>query len=100
MAYSNTGWKRSLKVVIHNETDGSQQGFNGMGAFSWGGHSYNTISGATLSLMPEAEYNTRLADFKSWVESQAPGLVFSEQTQPGAEAVIQDASSCPIGEIS
>jgi hypothetical protein len=55
---------------------------------------------AALSSLSTAAYQTRLTAFKAWVESQVPGLIFADQTQVGAEAVINDATSCPIGAIT
>ena len=90
MAYVNTGYQRSLTLVVKKYVNGSESSrtvYNGKLAFSIGQKSYGVISDTTLAQMDQSEY----------VEQQVPGLVVADVTEEGSEARRYNTTSCPFG---
>lgn len=94
----NTGMQRSLTLVVKKTVGSvtSSQTFDGRLAFS----SYGAISDAQLARMPQAEFQQRLADFKTYVQSIIPGLAIDATTEAGRGAYRTATDSCPVGYTS
>lgn len=100
MAYVNTGYQRSLTLVVKkyvNSSESSRTVYNGKLAFSIGQKSYGAISDTTLVQMDQSAYEDRLNDFIEYVEQQVPGLVVADVTEEGSEARRYNTTSCPFG---
>lgn len=98
MAYVNTGYQRSLTVVVTKRVNGAVTGsttYDGRLAFG----SYTAITSTQLAQMGQAAYNRRLLDFQAYVEAQVPGLRFSDyNASSGYNPYIQNTSACPVGQ--
>lgn len=100
MAYVNTGYQRSLTLVVKRYVNGSESSrttYDGRLAFTVGQKSYGAISAATLSQMDQSDYEERLAAFIDYVEQQVPGLDVAQVTEAGSEARRYNTTSCPFG---
>jgi len=98
MAYVNTGYQRSLTLVVKKYVNGSESSrtvYNGKLAFSIGQKSYGAISDTTLAQMDQSAYEDRLNDFIEYVEQQVP--VVADVTEEGSEARRYNTTSCPFG---
>lgn len=100
MAYVNTGYQRSLTLVVKKYVNGSESSrttYDGRLAFTIGQKSFGAISNTTLSQMDQSAYEDRLNAFINYVEQQVPGLVVADVTEEGSEARRQNTTSCPFG---
>lgn len=78
-----TGKKRSLTISINKTlagelVSGYPRTYFGMQMFNYNGIEYSTISAEKLATMPVAEYESRLAAFIGYVQSQEVGLNISD----------------------
>ena len=72
---SLTGKKRSLTLEVNKTiagvvADGYPKTYRGLNTFG----SYLAITSDQMALMPVADYEARLAAFKTYVQTQEPGL--------------------------
>lgn len=100
MAY--TGYQRSLTVQINKtvagvQADGYPHTYYGRNEFTWNSVTYPVIDALTLATMPVADFNTRLAAFKSYVENLEAGLDMAVDIVAGSDAYQQNTTACPIG---
>ena len=94
---AQTGMERSLTVIIEKRIGGIiQQGYpvtyQGRNAFG----SYPAITVDQMVSMSVEDYNTRLTDFKTYVESREIGLSFSTDLVEGFDAYRENLTVCPI----
>lgn len=100
MAYVNTGYQRSLTLVVKkyiNDSESSRTIYNGKLAFSIGQKSFGAISDTALAQMDQRTYEDRLNAFIEYVEQQVPGLIVADVTEEGSEARRYNTTSCPVG---
>ena len=74
-----TGKKRSLtiqvtKTIANELAPGYPRTYYGRNSFDWNSVNYPAITSEDLSLMSVNNFNARLSAFKSYVQSQEPGL--------------------------
>lgn len=100
MAYVNTGYQRSLTLVVKKYVNGSESSravYNGKLAFTIDQKSFGAISNMDLAQMDQSDYEDRLNAFIEYVERQVPGLVVADVTEEGSEARRYNTTSCPFG---
>ena len=95
MAYVNNGTARSLTITVNKTIGGVQQigypkVYNGELAFL----SYSALTTAEFKQLTNSEYNTRLAAFKSYVESIEAGIDVDNDATNSATKT--DLVSCPV----
>lgn len=78
-----TGKKRSLTVRISQTLAGEvvagyPRTYRGLWAFSHAGADYPEIDSERLAMMPVEQYESRLAAFIAYVETQEAGLVIAD----------------------
>ena len=75
--YENTGYYRMKTINVKKYTDGSETedvNYDITDAFSYGGNDYLALTDTELKQLSDALYNTRLGDFKLYIESLHSGL--------------------------
>lgn len=95
MAYSNTGYQRSMTLVVRRLVGGTVESsttYDGRLAFG----TYGAITATELAQMSQSDFQQRLDDFIDYVESLVPGLDVSAVTEAGTEARRYNTSACPL----
>lgn len=99
-----TGNQRSLSLQI-TKTIGSQiqdgypKTYQGRSQFIWNDNFYESITANEMALISLDDFNARLADFKSYVESLEVGLSVDDSLTVGNEAYKTNTTTCPIGNL-
>lgn len=98
---ANTGKQRSLTVQINKTVAGVQangypHNYYGRNEFTWNSVTYPAIDTLTMATMPIADYQDRLADFKSYVESLESGLDIDAVVVQGSDAYQDNLGACPL----
>lgn len=98
---ANTGKQRSLTVTINKTVAGIQANgyphtYYGRNEFTHNAVTYTAITSLQMATMPIADYNTRLAAFKAYVETLEQGLDLATDTVAGEEAYRDNLTACPI----
>lgn len=98
---ANTGYQRSLTIVVNKTVAGVQQAgyprtYFGRFEFTFNGTTYPPIETSRMATMPTEDYQARLEAFKSYIESLEVGLDVDEATVPGGEAYRENLGACPI----
>lgn len=101
MPTANTGYKRSLTIIIKKFVNGVIQlgypkTYDGQDAFDINGESFALISDVEFALLSAADFNVRLGYFKLYV-AQEEGLPSIEPFLiPGSNPRVYDPGTCPI----
>ena len=99
-----TGKQRSLtlqltKTIGGQIQDGYPKTYQGRNQFLWGENYYESITANEMALLSLTDFNSRLADFKSYVESLEVGLDVDANLTAGTEAYKTNTTTCPIGNL-
>lgn len=99
-----TGKQRSLtlqltKTIGGQIQDGYPKTYQGRNMFLWGENYYESITANEMALLSLDDFNARLADFKSYVESLEVGLDVDSNLIAGNEAYKTNTTTCPIGNL-
>lgn len=101
MPTANTGYKRSLTIIIKKFVNGVIQlgypkTYDGQAAFDVDGQSFLLITDAEFALLSAADFNTRLGYFKLYVAQQEGLASIEPYFIPGSNPRVYDPASCPI----
>jgi hypothetical protein len=96
MAYTYSGYARSLTVRITDGAANTYTIYSGLNGFVWNGKTYASITANAMASMALNDFNQRVQDFKSYLTDAVPGLNFT--TGLTQDARIENPLSCPIGE--
>lgn len=103
MAYLNTGIERCKTLRIDKKDSGVSlpgypKDYSILNAFTANGNSYGTLTETQFQQLFLADYTSRLADFKIYVQ-QAEGVASIDAiTELGYAAYRTNTTSCPIGQ--
>lgn len=98
--YVYTGDYRAKTLDVVRLDTNAKHTYNFLNSFTLSGKVYPAITANELAIMSETDYQTRLAAFYSWVETQEIGLnVASINIAAQYAPYGTDATSCPIGTV-
>lgn len=100
MGYINTGGYRCTTVTIDKkDADGaSLSGYPVTESFLDAFDSEPAITELELRQMTDTAYQSRLTNFKAWLESNHTGLDHDASLVSGSEPYGTDNTLCPVGE--
>jgi hypothetical protein len=95
--------RKTISVDFKNEAGQSLSGFpkqfNITDAFTQGNNNYSALSNAQFAELSDEDYNTRLAHFLLFIETEVEGLDTTDyEYEEGEEPFGEDIILCPIGE--
>lgn len=101
MPTANTGYKRSLTIIIKKFVNGViqlgyPQTYDGQAAFDVDGQSFAPLLDADFALLSAADFNNRLGYFKLYVAQQEGLPSIEPYFIPGSNPRIYDPGACTI----